>query len=146
MDIRKFFKANIKTNPDATTNTCQDKVTTSKPGSAGGKSGAAGGKPGAGQCGRGGVAGGKPGAEPGSAGGAGSGERRAGSRASQCPTYFLEQCGLYRLLIVAQGYDGAAIIMSGHVNGVQQKTTPGSPVSYLHPCMAHKLNLVLVDA
>lgn len=33
---------------------------------------------------------------------------------------FLEQCGLFSLPIVAQSYDGAAV-MSGHVNGVQQK-------------------------
>ncbi|XP_034065943.1 zinc finger MYM-type protein 1-like isoform X2 [Gymnodraco acuticeps] len=57
MDIQTFFKANITTNPDATTNTWKDKVTT-KPGSAWGKPGI---EPGA--------AGREPGAEPVAAGG-----------------------------------------------------------------------------
>ena len=61
MDTQTFFKANNKTNPDATTNTCQDKVTM-KPGI---EPGAAGRKPGA----EPGEVGGKPGAEPVSAGG-----------------------------------------------------------------------------
>lgn len=57
----------------------------------------------------------------------------------------LEQCGLYSLPIVAQSYDGAAV-MSGHVNGVQTKLRQDHPSAiYIH-CMAHKLNLILVDA
>lgn len=58
---------------------------------------------------------------------------------------FLDVCGIYTLPIVAQSYDGAAV-MTGHVNGVQQKMHQDHPsVVYMH-CMPHKLNLVLVDA
>ncbi|CAK6965167.1 zinc finger MYM-type protein 1-like [Scomber scombrus] len=57
---------------------------------------------------------------------------------------FLEGCGLYSLPIVAQCYDGAAV-MSGHVSGVQAQLLGDHPSPiYIH-CMAHKLNLVLVD-
>lgn len=50
--------------------------------------------------------------------------------------------GIYTLPIVAQSYDRAAV-MTGHVNGVQQKMHPS--VVYMD-CMAHKMNLVLVGA
>ena len=60
-------------------------------------------------------------------------------------TFFLQKCGIYELPIVVQGYDGAAV-MSGSVNGVQSKIRKDHPSAvYIH-CMAHKLNLVLVEA
>ena len=59
--------------------------------------------------------------------------------------FFLQKCGIYELPIVAQGYDGAAV-MSGSENGVQSKIRKDYPSAvYLHG-MAHKLNLVLVEA
>ena len=58
--------------------------------------------------------------------------------------FFLQKCGIYKLPTVAQGCDGAAII-SGSENGVQSKIRKDHPsVFYIH-CMAHKLNLVLVE-
>ena len=59
--------------------------------------------------------------------------------------FFFQKCGIYEVPIVAQGYDGAAI-MSGSENGVQSKIRKDHPSAvYIH-CMAHKLNLVLVEA
>ena len=59
--------------------------------------------------------------------------------------FFLQKCGNYELPIVAQGYDGAAV-MSRSKNGVQSKIRKDHPSAvYIH-CMAHKLNLVLVEA
>lgn len=49
--------------------------------------------------------------------------------------HFLDACVIYTQY--AQSYEGAAV-MSGHVNRVQQKL-------YIHS-MAHKINLLLVDA
>ena len=54
-------------------------------------------------------------------------------------------CKSVEFTIVAQGYDGAAV-MSGSENGVQSKIRKDhSSAIYIH-CMAHKLNLVLVEA
>ena len=59
--------------------------------------------------------------------------------------FFLQKCGIYKLPLVAQGYDGAAVV-SGSENGVQSKIRKDHPSAvYIH-CMAHKLNLVLVEA
>ena len=56
----------------------------------------------------------------------------------------LEICGLKNIPIVAQSYDGASV-MSGQVSGVQQRIKETHPYAvYIH-CLAHKLNLVLVD-
>lgn len=56
----------------------------------------------------------------------------------------LEMAVLKNLPIVAQSYDGASL-MSGHVSGVQQRIKEMHPyAAYIH-CMAHKLNLVLVE-
>ncbi|TKS78060.1 CD53 Cell surface glycoprotein [Collichthys lucidus] len=56
----------------------------------------------------------------------------------------LEMCGLKNIPIVAQSYDGASV-MSGQVSGVQQRIKEMHPyATYIH-CLAHKLNLVLVD-
>uniref|UniRef100_H3ADI7 TTF-type domain-containing protein n=1 Tax=Latimeria chalumnae TaxID=7897 RepID=H3ADI7_LATCH len=54
---------------------------------------------------------------------------------------FLELAGIANIPIVAQCYDGAGV-MAGHVNGVQQKMLQDYPTA----SMAHKLNLVLVEA
>lgn len=56
----------------------------------------------------------------------------------------LEMCRLKNIPIVAQSYDGASV-MSGQVSGVQQRIKEMHPyATYIH-CLAHKLNLVLVD-
>jgi hypothetical protein len=53
--------------------------------------------------------------------------------------------GLQNAAMVAQSYDGAAV-MAGHVSGVQQKMKLDHPCAvYIH-CLAHKLNLVLVKS
>jgi hypothetical protein len=53
--------------------------------------------------------------------------------------------GLQNAAIVAQSYDGAAV-MAGHVSGVQTKIKVDHPYAvYIH-CLAHKLNLVLVKS
>lgn len=58
---------------------------------------------------------------------------------------FLDEHGLSKLPVVAQCYDGAAV-MAGKVNGVQQRIRQDHPSAiYIH-CMAHKLNLVLIEA
>ena len=46
---------------------------------------------------------------------------------------------------VAQGYDGAVVI-SGSENGVQSMIRKDHPSAFYIHCMAHKLNLVLVEA
>ena len=59
--------------------------------------------------------------------------------------FFLQKCGIYEVPIVAQGYDGAAV-MSESENGVQSKIRKDhSSAIYIH-YMTHKLNLVLVYA
>ena len=47
--------------------------------------------------------------------------------------------------IVAQGYDGAAV-MSGSENGVQSKIRKDHPSAVYIQYMAHNLNSVLVEA
>ncbi len=47
--------------------------------------------------------------------------------------------------IVAQSYDGASV-MSGHLTGVQQRIKEDYPFAIYVHCMAHKLNLVLVES
>lgn len=57
----------------------------------------------------------------------------------------VKSLGLHNAAIVAQSYDGAAV-MAGHVSGVQQKIKLDHPCAvYIH-CLAHKLNLVLVNS
>jgi len=48
------------------------------------------------------------------------------------------------LNIVAQSYDGASV-MSGHIGGVQAKIKEDYPYAIYTHCMAHRLNLVVVD-
>ena len=53
--------------------------------------------------------------------------------------------GLQNVPIVAQSYDGAAV-MAGHISGVQQRLKVDHPCAmYIH-CLSHKLNLVLVNS
>lgn len=46
--------------------------------------------------------------------------------------------------IVAQSYDGASV-MSGHLNGVQAQVQKQYPAAIYTHCMAHRLNLVVLD-
>lgn len=48
------------------------------------------------------------------------------------------------LNIVAQSYDGASV-MAGCLNGVQAKIRQKYPCAFFTHCMAHRLNLVVVD-
>lgn len=48
------------------------------------------------------------------------------------------------LNIVAQSYDGASV-MSGHLRGVQSKIKQQFPCAIYTHCMAHRLNLIVVD-
>uniref|UniRef100_H3ADU5 TTF-type domain-containing protein n=1 Tax=Latimeria chalumnae TaxID=7897 RepID=H3ADU5_LATCH len=57
----------------------------------------------------------------------------------------IETVGISAFPIVAQVYDGASV-MSGDTNGVQRKIRNNHPTAIYTHCMAHKLNLVLVDA
>lgn len=57
----------------------------------------------------------------------------------------LQALSLQDVPIVGQSYDGAAV-MSGHVSGVQTRMRANNPVAMYFHCLAHKLNLVLVDA
>lgn len=60
---------------------------------------------------------------------------------------FIKKSNLSEIPIIGQSYDGAAV-MSGSEGGVQRKLRenhlPASGAIYIH-CMAHKLNLVVVD-
>jgi len=46
--------------------------------------------------------------------------------------------------IIAQSYDGASV-MSGHLHGIQSKIKDLYPCAIYTHCMAHRLNLVVVD-
>ena len=59
--------------------------------------------------------------------------------------FFSQKCGIYELPIAAQGYNGAAVI-SRSENGVQSNIRKDHPPAFYIHCMAHKLNLVLVEA
>lgn len=57
---------------------------------------------------------------------------------------FINSLNLNSVPIIAQSYDGAAVI-SGGKNGLQTKIRQKYPEAiYIH-CIAHKLNLVVVD-
>jgi len=59
--------------------------------------------------------------------------------------YFEEQkISIQNNNIVAQSYDGASV-MSGSMNGVQAKIKEQHPAAVYTHCMAHRLNLVVVD-
>lgn len=57
---------------------------------------------------------------------------------------FLQKSELSHLNIIAQSHDGAAV-MSGHLGGVQAKIKEKYPTAIFTHCMAHRLNLVVVD-
>uniref|UniRef100_H2ZUR4 HAT C-terminal dimerisation domain-containing protein n=1 Tax=Latimeria chalumnae TaxID=7897 RepID=H2ZUR4_LATCH len=57
----------------------------------------------------------------------------------------IETVGISAVPTVAQVYDGVSV-MSGDTNGVQRKIRSNHPTATYTHCMAHKLNLVLVDA
>lgn len=60
-------------------------------------------------------------------------------------TYFEKQkISMQNIHIVAQSYDGASV-MSGNMNGVQAKIKEKHPAAVYTHCMAHRLNLVVVD-
>ena len=57
----------------------------------------------------------------------------------------LTEFGIYNIPIIAQCYDGASV-MSGNLTGVKTQIMNDHPnADYIH-CMAHKLNLVLVQS
>ncbi|XP_008183461.1 zinc finger MYM-type protein 1-like [Acyrthosiphon pisum] len=49
-----------------------------------------------------------------------------------------------KIKIIAQSYDGASV-MSGHLRGVQSRIKEHYPYAVYTHCMAHRLNLVVVD-
>lgn len=55
-----------------------------------------------------------------------------------------QKISLQNTHIVAQSYDGASV-MSGNMNGVQAKIKEHHPAAVYTHCMAHRLNLVVVD-
>ncbi|XP_008178588.1 zinc finger MYM-type protein 1-like [Acyrthosiphon pisum] len=57
---------------------------------------------------------------------------------------FLEQSNIQNVPIVAQSYDGAAV-MSGKRAGVQTKLKEYYPSAIYVHCMAHRVNLVVID-
>uniref|UniRef100_A0A8C8SNW1 Uncharacterized protein n=1 Tax=Pelusios castaneus TaxID=367368 RepID=A0A8C8SNW1_9SAUR len=74
-----------------------------------------------------------------------SSERGDAGAIYQSIKQFLQASGIANLPVVAQCYDGAAV-MASHINSVQQKMLQDHPTAiYIHS-MTHKLNLVLVQA
>lgn len=60
-------------------------------------------------------------------------------------SYFeVQKISMQNIHIVAQSYDGASV-MSGNMNGVQAKIREQHPATVYTHCMAHRLNLVVVD-
>ena len=57
----------------------------------------------------------------------------------------LKQIGINIKNLVAQGYNGAAV-MSGKCSGVQRRIKEIVPKAIYVHCLAHRLNLVLVQA
>lgn len=58
---------------------------------------------------------------------------------------FLETKKLSNIPIIGQSYDGANV-MSGFKNGLQAKIKESNPQAIFIHCLAHKLNLVIVDS
>lgn len=59
--------------------------------------------------------------------------------------WYLKKCKLSsKLQIVAQSYDGANV-MSGKFNGLQNKIKNQYPYAIYTHCMAHKMNLIVID-
>lgn len=57
---------------------------------------------------------------------------------------FLIKYNLDKFHIVAQSYDGANV-MSGKFNGVQEKVRNKFPYAIYTHCMAHRINLIVID-
>lgn len=57
---------------------------------------------------------------------------------------YLDTNSLSEIPIVAQSYDGASV-MSGRFGGVQQKVKMKYPFAIYTHCMAHRVNLVVLD-
>lgn len=57
---------------------------------------------------------------------------------------FIDLLNLNSIPIIAQSYDGAAV-MSGFKNGLQTKIRQKHPEAIYVHCMTHKLNLVVFD-
>lgn len=57
---------------------------------------------------------------------------------------YLIENNLEKYHIVAQSYDGANV-MSGKFNGVQAKIKNKFPFAIYTHCMAHRMNLVVID-
>jgi len=55
-----------------------------------------------------------------------------------------QKISIQNINIVAQSYDGASV-MSGSMNGVQAKIKEQHPATVYTHCMAHRLNLMVVD-
>lgn len=64
---------------------------------------------------------------------------------ANCISEVIEKAGLGSIPIIAQSYDGASV-MSGRENGVQQKIRQLHPSAVYVHCMAHRMNLVLVES
>lgn len=74
-----------------------------------------------------------------------SGGQDASSIVTAINNFFtLQQIDTKSLSIIAQSYDGASVI-SGKLNGVQAKIKEIHPCAIYTHCMAHRLNLVVVD-
>lgn len=58
---------------------------------------------------------------------------------------FLQDSGIADLPVVAQCYDGPAV-MAGHVSGIQQKILQDQPTAIYTHHMAHKSTVALVEA
>lgn len=56
----------------------------------------------------------------------------------------MQKIEMSNINIIAQSYDGASV-MSGKLNGVQAKIKELYPSAIYTHCMAHRLNLVVVD-
>lgn len=57
---------------------------------------------------------------------------------------YFKHCNLNKAQIVAQSYDGANV-MAGKFNGIQAKIKNTFPYAIFTHCMAHRMNLVIMD-
>jgi len=74
-----------------------------------------------------------------------SGGQDASSIVTAINNFFtLQQIDTKSLSIIAQSYDGASVML-GKLNGVQAKIKEIHPCAIYTHCMAHRLNLVVVD-
>ncbi|XP_015372026.1 PREDICTED: uncharacterized protein LOC107167484 [Diuraphis noxia] len=57
---------------------------------------------------------------------------------------YLDASNIVQIPIVAQSYDGASVML-GRFNGVQQKVKLKHPYAIYTHCMAHRVNLIVID-